>query len=212
MRSDDYRKHSLLMKGANYLRLTRGRPLQDYVKRFKSKVTDEQQAFKGYANTYSVSDIRLNGMKGLSYLKHQKQRLADFLDNNPNMEILVEADLSLKNPNNEVIQRRLRSRRHNIHSPDELNDVLNIIGHDIETLIEITEYIQSGLVLGQVEKLVISYDRYNPTRGSSFIPLSGWVAKIQACINIKNEDGFQAAFTAEALTRRARRACVAKSS
>ena len=187
-RSDGYRKHGLLMKGANYLKLTRGRPLQDYVKRFKSKITDEQQAFKGYANTYSVSDIRLKGLKGLSYLKYQKQRLAEFLNRNPSMKIIVETDLSFKNPDNELIQRRLRSRRYNIHNPDELNTVLNNIGHDIETQIEITEYIQSGLVLGQVEKLVISYDRYNPTRGSSFISLPDWVANKKACINIKNED------------------------
>ena len=101
-RSNDYRKHRLLMKSANYLKLTRGKPLQDYVKQFKSKVTDEQQAFKGYANTYSVSDIRLKGMKGLSYSKYQKQRLSDFLNRNPTMQIIVEADLSFKNPNNEV--------------------------------------------------------------------------------------------------------------
>ena len=119
-RSDGYRKHGLLMKCANYLKLTRGRPLQDYVKRFKSKITDEQQAFKGYANTYSVSDMRLKGMKGLSYLKYQKQRLAEFLNRNPNMKIIVETDLSFKNPDNELIQRRLRSRRYNIHNTDEL--------------------------------------------------------------------------------------------
>ena len=104
------------------------------------------------------------------------------------MKIIVETDLSFKNPNNEVIQRRLKSRRYNVHNPDELNGVLNNIGHDIETQIEITEYVQSGLVLAQVEKLVISYDRYNPTRGSSFIPLPDWVANKKACINIKNED------------------------
>ena len=176
------------MKGANYLRLTRGRPLQDYVKRFKSKITDEQQAFKEYANTYSVSDIRLKGMKGLSYLKYQKQRLAEFLNRNPNMKIFVETDLPFKNPDNELIQRRLRSRRYNIHNPDELNSVLNNIGHDIETQIEIVEDVQSSLVLVQVEKLVISYDRDNPTRGSSFIPLPDWVANKKARINIKNED------------------------
>ena len=110
-RSDGYRKHGLLMKGANYLKLTRGRPLQDYVKRFKSKITDEQQAFKGYANTYSVSDIRLKGMKGLSYLKYQKQRLAEFLNRSPNMKIIVETDLSFKNSADELIRRRSRSRR-----------------------------------------------------------------------------------------------------
>ena len=159
------------MKGANYLKLTRGRPLQDYVKRLKSKITDEQQAFKGYANTYLVNDIRLKGLKGLSYLKYQKQRLAEFLNRNPNMKIIVETDLSFKNPDNELIQRRLRSRRYNRHNPDEENNVPNNIGHDIETQIEVVEDVQSSLVLIQVEKLVISYDRYNPTRGSSFIAL-----------------------------------------
>ena len=185
-RSNDYRKHSLLMKGANYLKLTRGRTLQDYVKRFKSTVSEEQQAFKGYVNNYWVSDIILKGMKGLSYLKYQKQRLAEVLNRNPNMKIIImETDLSFKNPNNEVIQRRLKSTRYNVHNPDGLNGVLNNIRHAIKTQIEITEYIQSGLVLGQVEKLVISYDRYNPTRGASFIPLPGWVANKKACLNIK---------------------------
>ena len=104
-RSDGFRKHSLLMKGASFIKLTRG----SYVKRFKSKITDEQQAFKGYANTYSVSDIRLKGMQGLSYLKYQKQRMVEFLNRNPNMKIIVEVDLALKNTDNEEIRRRLRS-------------------------------------------------------------------------------------------------------
>ena len=187
-RSDGYRKHSLLMKGASFIKLTRGRPLQDYVKRFKSKITDEQQAFKGYANTYSVSDIRLKGLKGLSYLKYQKQRMVEFLSRNPNMKIIVEVDLALKNTDNEEIRRRLRSRRYNVHNPEEINSVLNNIAHDIEVQIEIAELTQSGLVLLQVQSLVISYDRYNPTRGSSYIPLPDWVANKKACINIKNND------------------------
>ena len=187
-RSDGYRKHSLLMKGASFIKLTRGRPLQDYVKRFKSKITDEQQAFKGYTNTYSVSDIRLKGMKGLSYLKYQKQRMVEFLNRNPNMKIIVEVDLALKNTDNEEIRRKLRSRRYNVHNPEEINSVLNNIAHDIEVQIEIAEFTQSGLVLLQVGRLVISYDRYNPTRGSSYIPLPDWVANKKACINIKNND------------------------
>ena len=187
-RSDGYRKHSLLMKGASFIKLTRGRPLQDYVKRFKSKITDEQQAFKGYANTYSVSDIRLKGMKGLSYLKYQKQRMVEFLNRNPNMKIIVEVGLALKNTDNEEIGRRLRSRRYNVHNPEEINSVLNNIAHDIEVQTEIAEFIQSGLVLLQVQSLVISYDRYNPTRGSAYVPLPDWVANKKACINIKNND------------------------
>ena len=180
-RSDGYRKHSLLMKGASFIKLTRGRPLQDSVKRFKSKVKGGQQAFKGYANTYSVSDVRLKGMSGLSYLKYQKQRMAN---RNPNMKIIVEVDW-LKNTDNEEIRRRLRSRIYNVHNPEEINSVLNNIAHDIEVQIEIAEFTQSGLVLLQVGRLVISYDRCNPTRGSSYIPLPDWVANKKACINIK---------------------------
>ena len=97
-------------------------------------------------------------------------------------------DLFLKNTDNEEIRRRLRSRRYNVHNPEEIHSVLNNIAHDIEVQIEIAEFIQSGLVLLKVGKLVISYDRYNPTRGSSYIPLPDWVANKRACINIKNND------------------------
>ena len=48
-------------------------------------------------------------MKGLSYLKYQKQRMVEFLNRNPNMKIIVEVDLTLKNTNNEEIRRRLSS-------------------------------------------------------------------------------------------------------
>ena len=63
-----------------------------------------------------------------------------------------------------------------IHNPEELNTVLNNTRHDIEVQIETTENVQSGLVLLQVERLVVSYDRCNPTCGASFIPFPGWVA------------------------------------
>ena len=95
--------------------------------------------------------------------------MVEFLNRNPNMKIIVEVDLSLKNTDNEEIRRRLRSRRYNVHNPEEINSVLNNIAHDIEVQIEIAEFTQSGLVLLQVGRLVISYDRYNPTRGSSYI-------------------------------------------
>ena len=114
--------------------------------------------------------------------------MVEFLNRNPNMKIIVEVELALKNTDNEEIRRRLRSRRYNVHSPKEINSVLNNIAHDIEVQIEIAELTQSGLVLLQVQSLVISYDRYNPTRGSSYIPLPDWVANKKACINIKNND------------------------
>ena len=106
----------------------------------------------------------------------------------PNRKISVETDLSFKNPNNEVIQRRLNNRRYNVHNPDESNGVLNNLGHDTETQIEKAEHIQSGLVLGQVEKLVIRCDRYNPARGAAVIPLPDWVANKKGMYKIQYED------------------------
>ena len=104
------------------------------------------------------------------------------------MKIIVKVGLLFNNPNNEEVRRRLRSRRYNIHNPNELNGTFENAACDIEVQFEITEYVQSGLVLLQVERLVISYDRYNPTRGASLIPLPDWVANKKACIKIKNED------------------------
>jgi hypothetical protein len=39
-----------------------------------------------------------------------------------------------------------------------------------------------------IDKLLIHYDRYNPTRGGSYIELPKWIADKKACINIKNDD------------------------
>lgn len=47
----------------------------------------------------------------------------------------------------------------------------------------------SGFFLQKIiNKLVFHYDKYNPTRGGSFIELPKWVQTKKACINIKNED------------------------
>ena len=75
-------------------------------------------------------------MQGLSYLKYQKQRLTEFLNRSPNMKIIAEAGLLLKNTDNEEIRRRLRSRRHNVLNPEEINSDLNNLAHDIEVQIE----------------------------------------------------------------------------
>ena len=47
---------------------------------------------------------------------------------------------------------------------------------------------QSKLRPKGIDKIVIHYDRYNPTRGGSYIELPKWIADKKSCINIKNED------------------------
>ena len=47
--------------------------------RYKATTTNEQSAFKGYANSYAITNIRVRGIKALQYLKYQDLRLKEYL-------------------------------------------------------------------------------------------------------------------------------------
>ena len=40
----------------------------------------------------------------------------------------------------------------------------------------------------KTNKIIVNYDKYNPTRAGSYIELPKWVSSKKACINIKNDD------------------------
>ena len=61
---------------------------------------------------------------------------------------------------------------------------------DIELLAENKNLSKSGLKIKKVNKITIHYDKYDPTRAGKFIQLSEWIARKNACINIKNDDDF----------------------
>ena len=46
----------------------------------------------------------------------------------------------------------------------------------------------SGWYFKEVEKLEIHTVEYNPTKGSSYIPLPGWISNKKAIVNIENKD------------------------
>ena len=62
------------------------------------------------------------------------------------------------------------------------------MAQDIITLIQKADLPKSGLVFDRILGMTINYNRYNPTRGGSYIELPEWIANQKACINIKNED------------------------
>jgi hypothetical protein len=53
--------------------------LATYAIKYKADVSDATSAFSSYTNAYSISNIKLKGLKGLSYLKYQYDKLNDFL-------------------------------------------------------------------------------------------------------------------------------------
>ena len=102
----------------------------------------------------------------------------------PNIKILIVVDLILDNCEEDEVIRQVKSRRYDIYNSDDLKNSLNNMAKYIELQIETKQFHKSGLVIRGIDQITIQYDRYNPTRGGSYIELPEWIAKKKACINM----------------------------
>ena len=118
----------------------------------------------------------MTGLNGLSYLKYQYDKINRFLSIHPNMKILIVVDLILDEGDEFEVTRQVQSRRYDIYNSDDLKNSLNNMATDIELQIETKQFHKSGLVIRGIDKITIQYDRYNPTRGGSYIELPEWIA------------------------------------
>ena len=186
--TNEYKRHLILQKSKT--RKAR-EALKRYAIRQKAVISNEAKALKSYANTYSISNINLQGWRGLSYFKHQKERLLEYIRKNKSMKILADVEIEFEKPNDEEednVILTIRSRRCNILNEDDLNKALDNMAHDIEVLVEQKQLNRSGLSIKKIHKIWIHYDRYDPTRAGQYIPLPRWIALKKACINVKNYD------------------------
>jgi hypothetical protein len=161
--------------------------------KYKAVIKDEPSMFNSYINSYSISNIKLKGLKGLSHLKYQYEKLNTFLSNNPNMKILIAVYVIFEQVDDDgefvgETVKYMRSRRYEVHNSDDLQATPNNTAADIELQIEQKQLHKSKFRIKGIDKIVINYDRYNPTRGGSYVELPKWIADKKACINIKNED------------------------
>ena len=70
----DYKKYELKEKrGIRWVNLDKNKTLTGIQMRYKATTT-EQCAFKGYVNSYAITNIRVRGIKALQYLKIQNLR------------------------------------------------------------------------------------------------------------------------------------------
>ena len=78
----DYKKYELKEKrGIRWVNLDKNKALTGIQMRYKATTTNEQSAFKGYVNSYAITNIRVRGIKALQYLKYQDLRLKEYLRN-----------------------------------------------------------------------------------------------------------------------------------
>ena len=81
-----------------------------------------------------------------------------------------------------------KSRRHEVLNTDDITDVMTKMATDIETQIEHAQLSKSNIVVEKINKIIINYDEYHPTRAGSYVKMPEWLSLNKACINIKHED------------------------
>ena len=98
-KSNKYRASTILNQasGKNKVRSA----VRKYAITQKATITDEQSAFKSYVNSFSISNINMKGLRGLSYLKYQEDRLKQFLNNNTGMKVLIQVGFKIITPDDD---------------------------------------------------------------------------------------------------------------
>ena len=186
--------------------------IQKYRLKIGAKTSETFSALKGYANTYSISNIPFKGYKGLAYLLWQEKKLTEFLQQAKSMKLLIDVEvmfdkvyvdddetedtvsasntlgISTKDEKHVQIKHDMRSRRYNILNVGDLKKALENMPKDIELQIENSPLKHSGLKINKINKITIHYDKYNPNRAGRYMELPEWISKKKACVNIQNED------------------------
>ena len=147
----------------------------------KSEISEIQSLFNKYSNAFTVSNIKLKGYKGLSYLKYEYNRFYEFLQDVPGMAITVVARVAFLSDGQADDEaptswHDVKSRRYEITNSNQLMDVMNNIAADIQIQIELKQFYESGLRIHSIDQLTVMYTIFNPTRAGCYIKLPKWIA------------------------------------
>ena len=67
--------------------------IKQYRLKIGAKTSETFSALKGYANTYSITNIPFKGYKGLTYRVWQEKKLTDFLQQAKSMKLLIDVEV-----------------------------------------------------------------------------------------------------------------------
>ena len=155
--------------------------LKSYAVKHKANIAEGPSLFNSYSNAVVVSDIKLKGYRGLTYLKYEYNRLYDFLMGFPGMAITVVANVAFLteedgDDDEPSVWHEVKSRRYELTNTTQLMDVMNNIAADIQIQIELKQFHKSGLRIHSIDQLTLMYTIFNPTRAGSYIVLPKWIA------------------------------------
>ena len=195
--TNEYNSHATRTIRSTYLKQRMKNALTKYVIENKFRITDQQSAFKSYANSIKLENKHFQGEKALSMIHYQNDRLLNFLKNNRAMKLNIRAQGLFYHYFDDgekgvlryaEIVYNLPATRSNVYNETDLDEAIEKSIKENLLNIEKLEGSVSNLQLIKILSITIHYDKYDPTRAGSYIDLPEWIKLRKACINIKNKD------------------------
>ena len=167
--------------------------LLEYEKEPKKEelIKKEKSAFENFANKYTIKGIP--GVTPEVYFGMIYKDLKHFFENNKNIKFRVNLVTNMKKENKK--DGKVQKDKSYFTS----GNLINMKSTDIDSLMKkfmssiyggIDEYTKNGSewLFESNDKLEIHTVEYNPTKGSSYIPLPDWITNKNAIVNIQNKD------------------------
>ena len=158
-------------------------------------IKKEKSALWDFANKYIIKGIPGNTPD--EYFIEIKNKLKEFFKYNRNIKfnMILVCVMEKENFKQETIIEKEEGKAYFV-----TGNLINMNSTDVDNLIErcidsinahIENYIHTGgsaWFFKEIDRLEIHTVEYNPTKGSSYIPLPDWITNKKAIVNIQNKD------------------------
>ena len=155
----------------------------------------EKSALDDFAVKYIIEGVP--GLTPIQFFEKNYKTLEDFFTNHRNIKfgmVLVckmEQQILSKDKGVVGLNQDKAYFKSKTYSNLKSTDIKELISKCIRSIIEQLEVYQkngSGWYFNEVVQLEIHLVEYNPTKGSSYIPLPDWISNKKAIVNIENKD------------------------
>ena len=169
--------------------------LERAMKEYDQGIEREKSSLEGFANKYIIEGTP--GISPVGYFQEIDEKLKDFFKYHRNIKfkMILVCIMEKQETDKNIGILRIEDGKGYFDSGIFINlksdDVDNLVFRSTESIlgkIEMYRERGSGWYFKEVEKLEINTVEFNPTKGSSYIPLPGWISSKKAIVNIQNKD------------------------
>ena len=169
--------------------------LERAIKEYHQGLVKEKSAFEDFAFKYIIKGDP--GLTPIEYFNKVYKTLEDFFTYHRNIKFIMvlvctmEQQILSKDKGVVGLKQDKVYFRSGTHINLKSTDVEKLIDKCVKKIIDDLEAFQkngSGWYFNEVVQLEIHTVEFNPTKGSSYIPLPDWITNKKAIVNIQNKD------------------------